>query len=56
MLIFGIRKELLDVPLVIRLTGTNEEEARQLLTEKGYKVGSSMQDAVKEIIALTQDK
>lgn len=46
----------LDVPLVIRLTGTNEEEARQLLTEKGYKVGSSMQDAVKEIIALTQDK
>ncbi len=46
----------LDFPLVIRLTGTNEEEARQLLTDKGYKVGSSMQDAVKEIIALTQDK
>jgi succinyl-CoA synthetase beta subunit len=46
----------IDIPLVIRLTGTNEEEARQLLTEKGYKVGSSMQDAVKEIITLTQDK
>lgn len=43
----------LDVPIVIRLTGTNEEEARQLLTENGYKVGSSMDEAVKEIIALT---
>jgi succinyl-CoA synthetase beta subunit len=44
----------IDIPIVIRLTGTNEAEARQLLTEKGYKVGSSMDDAVKEIIALTQ--
>ncbi|MBF2053352.1 MAG: ADP-forming succinate--CoA ligase subunit beta [Candidatus Sericytochromatia bacterium] len=43
----------IDIPIVIRLTGTNEEEARQLLTEKGYKVGSSMDEAVKEIIALT---
>jgi len=44
----------LDIPLVIRLTGTNEKEARELLTSKGYKVGSSMQDAVKEIIAATR--
>lgn len=44
----------LKIPIVIRLTGTNEEEARQLLTEKGYKVGSSMDQAVKEIISLTK--
>lgn len=43
----------IDIPIVIRLTGTNEAEARQLLTDKGYKVGSSMDEAVKEIIALT---
>lgn len=44
----------IDIPLVIRLTGTNEKEAIELLTSKGYKVGSSMQDAVKEIIAATR--
>lgn len=41
----------LDFPIVIRLTGTNEEVARQMLTERGFKVGSSMQEAVDEIIA-----
>lgn len=43
-----------NVPIVIRLTGTNEELARQILTERGFKVGSSMDEAVKEIIALTR--
>lgn len=41
----------LEIPLVIRLTGTNEDIAKQLLTEKGYKAGSSMTEAVREIIA-----
>lgn len=41
----------LQVPLVIRLTGTNEELGRQMLTDKGYNVGSSMTEAVKEVIA-----
>lgn len=44
----------IDIPMVIRLTGTNEDIARQMLTDKGYKVGSSMEDAVKEIIELTR--
>lgn len=44
----------LDIPIVIRLTGTNEDIARQMLTDKGYKVGSSMDDAVQEIMALTK--
>lgn len=44
----------LGFPIVIRLTGTNEEVARQMLTEKGFKVGSSMVDAVKEVIAVSK--
>jgi succinyl-CoA synthetase beta subunit len=44
----------LGFPIVIRLTGTNEELARQMLTEKGFKVGSSMVDAVKEVIAVSK--
>jgi succinyl-CoA synthetase beta subunit len=42
------------IPIVIRLTGTNEELAREILTERGIKAGSSMGDAVKEIINLTK--
>lgn len=44
----------LDIPIVIRLTGTNEEVAREMLTAKGFKVGSSMVEAVKEAVELTK--
>jgi succinyl-CoA synthetase beta subunit len=44
----------IDIPLVIRLTGTNEELAREILTAKGINAGSSMTDAVSEIIKLTK--
>jgi succinyl-CoA synthetase beta subunit len=44
----------MDIPIVIRLTGTNEEAAREMLTAKGFKVGSSMTEAVKEVIQLTR--
>jgi len=39
------------IPVVIRLTGTNEEVARKLLEDAGYKVGTSMDEAVKEVVA-----
>lgn len=39
-------------PVVIRLTGTNEEIARKMLEDAGYKVGTSMDEAVKEVVAL----
>lgn len=39
-------------PVVIRLTGTNEDIARELLEKAGYKVGTSMDEAVKEAVAL----
>jgi len=42
------------VPLVIRLTGTNEELARKILAEKGLTATTSMDDAVKAVIAASQ--
>lgn len=42
----------LKVPLVVRLTGTNEEEAKDLLTAQGIEVFSTMRQAVIEVVAL----
>lgn len=39
-------------PVVMRLTGTNEEIARKMLEDAGYKVGTSMDEAIKEVVAL----
>jgi succinyl-CoA synthetase beta subunit len=41
----------LDVPLVIRLTGTNEDIARAMLKECGLAATSSMDEGVKAVIA-----
>jgi len=42
----------LTVPLVIRLTGTNEELAMQILTENGFTASSDMDEAVQKAVAL----
>jgi succinyl-CoA synthetase beta subunit len=39
------------LPIVIRLTGTNEREARQLLEARGMTALSDMDDAVRAVIA-----
>jgi len=39
------------VPLVIRLTGTNEELAREILAERGLTATTSMDEGVKAVIA-----
>jgi len=41
----------LDVPLVIRLTGTNEDIARKMLAERGLTATTSMDEGVKAAIA-----
>lgn len=41
----------LTLPLVVRLTGTNEEEGRRLLAERGIECLSSMDEAVKKAVA-----
>ena len=42
----------MDVPLVIRLTGTNEELAREILAEAGLAAVASMDEVVREAVRL----
>jgi len=44
----------LKVPLVIRLTGTNEELAMKILTENGFSASSDMDEAVRHAVALAK--
>ena len=43
----------IDVPLVVRLEGTNADEARELLQKSGLelKVASSLEDAASKVVA-----
>jgi succinyl-CoA synthetase beta subunit len=41
-------------PLVIRLTGTNEELAMEILSRNGFSAGTDMDDAVKEAVKLAK--
>ncbi len=50
-LVAALKKHPLDVPLVVRLTGTNEEKAREILKEAGIEAGSDMDEAVKAAVA-----
>ncbi len=45
----------IEAPIVIRLTGTNEEEARQILAERGFTATRSMDEAVREAVARAQE-
>ena len=44
----------LTVPIVIRLTGTNEELAMKILTENGFSASSDMDEAVQKAVALAK--
>lgn len=44
----------LKVPIVIRLTGTNEELAMKILTENGFSASSDMDTAVQQAVALAK--
>jgi succinyl-CoA synthetase beta subunit len=44
----------LTVPIVIRLTGTNEEIAMKILQENGFSASSDMDDAVKKAVQLAK--
>jgi succinyl-CoA synthetase beta subunit len=45
----------LEVPLVIRLTGTNEELARRILSDHGLSATTSMDEGVRTVIAKAQE-
>ncbi|HKA24746.1 MAG TPA: ADP-forming succinate--CoA ligase subunit beta [Candidatus Eisenbacteria bacterium] len=44
----------IDAPIVIRLTGTNEKEARAILEARGFSATTSMEEAVQEAVARAQ--
>ncbi|MBF0571867.1 MAG: ADP-forming succinate--CoA ligase subunit beta [Candidatus Omnitrophica bacterium] len=43
------------IPLVIRLTGTNEKEAKALLTQAGLTIYTSMRQAVTQAVKISKD-
>lgn len=50
----GSKQVDIKVPMVIRLSGTNEAEGRQILKDNGYEVAATMEEAAKKIVALTR--
>ena len=46
----------LKVPIVIRLTGTNEREGVAILTKAGYSALTDMDEAVQKVVAAAQGK
>ena len=44
----------LEIPIVIRLTGTNEEIAMKILHENGFSASSDMDEAVQRAVALAK--
>jgi len=51
----SLQKKPLDVPLVIRLTGTNEDLARQILSDHGLGATTQMDEAVRMVIEKAQE-
>jgi succinyl-CoA synthetase beta subunit len=43
-------------PIVIRLVGTNEEKGRQILTEAGIPVLSSMEEAAEKVVEISKSE
>ena len=50
----AIKQINIPVPLVIRLTGTNEKEAKAMLTAAGMTTFTSMREAVMEAVRLAK--
>ena len=46
------RSSEIGVPLVIRLTGTNEAQAREILADAGYQTAASMDEVVEKAVRL----
>jgi succinyl-CoA synthetase beta subunit len=45
----------IDVPIVIRLIGTNEEEGRKILTDAGFAVAEDLSAAVQKVVSLSNE-
>ena len=54
-IVASLKTSPLEIPLVIRLTGTNEEKARQILKDFGLGATTSMDEAVRMVIEKAQE-
>jgi succinyl-CoA synthetase beta subunit len=54
-IVAATRQFKVDVPIVIRLTGTNEAEAIRILNEVGMPALSDMDDAVRKVVQLARE-
>jgi succinyl-CoA synthetase beta subunit len=54
-IVAATRENPLTVPIVIRLTGTNEEIAVKILSENGFTAMTDMEDAVQRAVALATE-
>ncbi len=54
-IVTSLKQSPLPCPLVIRLTGTNEDKARQILSDFGLGATTSMDEAVQMVIARAQE-
>jgi succinyl-CoA synthetase beta subunit len=54
-IVTATRQFKVDLPIVIRLTGTNEEQAFRILGEVGMRALSDMDEAVKQAVALARE-
>lgn len=50
----GTQELTIDKPLVIRLSGTNEEEGRKILKDNGLETAATMEEAAEKIVAMTR--
>ncbi|HVF40026.1 MAG TPA: ADP-forming succinate--CoA ligase subunit beta [Gemmatimonadaceae bacterium] len=55
-IVTATRQNPLKVPIVIRLTGTNEEIALKILNDNGFSAMTDMDEAVKKAVALATGK
>ena len=53
-IVTATRANPLKVPLVIRLTGTNEELAMKILTDNGFTASKDMDEAVRHVVAIVK--
>jgi succinyl-CoA synthetase beta subunit len=53
-LLIALERMQVDAPIVIRLTGTNEAEARAILEARGLSATTSMEEAVQDAVARAQ--
>jgi Succinyl-CoA synthetase, beta subunit len=54
-IVAATRQFTVNVPIVIRLTGTNEEQAFEILKGVGMRALSDMDEAVKQAVQLAKE-